>query len=213
MGAWARGSMGVMGSARARWSYQPSAVSYQPIRLGAHRRTGARGRGSMGTPRARALTRAPARASRFQSASENLYAPRRHHGTTLLAFSCRLLARSREPSVIIRVYPCPSVVKLFLLASFSHHEEHEAHEGLSWQAAASAFGVRRHDAAFRSTAVPAVIHLDARAGCPCDRFDSPGCRAARTQYGGKGLGSETNGENGDHGPILGGVAEFLSRGR
>jgi hypothetical protein len=38
-----------------------------------------------------------------------------------------------------------------------HHEGHEAHEGLSWQAAASAFGVRRHDAAFRGTGVPPVI--------------------------------------------------------
>jgi hypothetical protein len=38
-----------------------------------------------------------------------------------------------------------------------HHEGHEVHEGLSWQAAASAFGVRRHDAAFRGTGVPPVI--------------------------------------------------------
>jgi hypothetical protein len=40
---------------------------------------------------------------------------------------------------------------------FIHHEGHEVHEGLSWQAAASAFGVRRHDAAFRDAGIlPAI---------------------------------------------------------
>jgi hypothetical protein len=63
------------------------------------------------------------------------------------------------------------VVKLFLLASFSHHEGHEAHEGLSWQAAASAFGVRRHDAAFRNAGIlPAFTIRMGTAKRPCRTF-------------------------------------------